>query len=127
MILKLLITNKGTNMFSFLFLLTLGGCMTTKMQIEEARKEIGGADCLAKLEEKLKKAHCTHLEIGGGKYEITIRCKKIDKERKNIWDTWWFRLSSSIFEIHPDQVEQVEKHTICIDPQFRIEAYPPEN
>ena len=113
-------------MFNFLFILTLGGCMTTKKQIEEARNEIDGVDCLIKLEAKFRESHCTRLEVKRGRHEIMIRCKKTDRDRKNFWDTWWFRMSSSMLQIHPDQIEQVENHTICIDPQVRIEAYPPE-
>ena len=113
-------------MFNFLFLLALNGCMTTKKQIEEARNEIDGVDCLLKIEQKLKENHCARLEVNRKQHEVLIRCLKVDRDRKNIWDTWWFRISSSILKIHPDQIEQIENHTICIDPQFRIEAYPPE-
>ncbi len=113
-------------MFNLLFLLTLGSCMTTNKQIEKARGVMGGVDCLVRLEKKLRKSHCSQLEVKRGMHQMVLRCKKVDRDRKNIWDTWWFRLSSSILEIHPDLIEEIEKHTICIDAQVRIEAYPPE-
>ena len=112
--------------FYFLFLLSMGGCMSNKKLIEQARSDIDGVNCLIKLEEKLKENHCSRLEVNRRRHEVMIRCLKVDRERKNFWDTWWFRISSSMLQIHPDQIQQVKEHTICIDPQFRIEAYPPE-
>ena len=113
-------------MLNLLFLLIFSGCMTNKKMIAQARRAIDGADCLVKFEKKLKENHCFNIEVDRRQHEVVIRCKKPNNQRENFWDTWWFRLSPSMLQIHPDQVDQVEEHTICLDPQFRIEAYPPE-
>ena len=106
--------------------LLLSGCMTTKKNIEKARTDIGASDCLRGLEAKLRENHCSRLEVSRARHEVSIRCMKVDRERKNLWDTWWFRISPSTLKIHPSQIETVEQHTICHDGQVRIEAYPPE-
>ena len=111
-------------MFNFLFLLSFSGCMTNKKMIEKARNEIGGVDCLIKLEKKFLENHCTSLDIHRERYYFLVRCKKTNKERKNFWDSWWFRISSIGLEIHPDYLANIEEHTICTDARFRIEAYP---
>ena len=116
----------GEYMLNLLFLIMIGGCVSNKKILEEARESIDGSDCLLKLEEKLIANGCKNLEVNRRKHEVLIRCKKVDNQRNNVWDTWWFRLSPSILKIHPDQLKTVEEHTICIDPRFRIEAYPPE-
>ena len=100
--------------------------MTAKKELERAKIEIGASDCLKGLELRLLENHCTKLQVTRGKHEVTVRCMKVDTQRKNFWDTWWFRITSSTLRVHPAQMDQVERHTICHDGQVRIEAYPPE-
>ena len=59
--------------------------------------------------------------------EFIFRCQKPDRFRKNFWDTWWFRLTSTGREWTPEKIDTVREHTICIDGRYRLEAYPPEN
>ena len=106
--------------------LLLSGCMTTKKKIEMAKIEIGASDCLRGLEAKLVENHCSRLEVNRTRHEVSIRCLKVDRQRKNLWDSWWFRISPSTLKVHPAQVKVVEQHTICHDGHVRIEAYPPE-
>ena len=110
----------------YFLILLLAGCVSNQKKIEIAKAEIDGANCLIKLEKKLLENHCKRINIRRGMNFAYIQCDKIDRERENFWDTWWFKITRSDIEIHSDDIEQVEKHTICIDPQFRIEAYPPE-
>ena len=111
-------------LLNFLFLLSFSGCMTNKKLLAQAKASIDGTNCLAKLEEKLKDNQCRRLEVVEREYEILVRCKKPNNQRKNFWDTWWFRISSSMLDIDAEQLPLVEEHTICIDARFRIEAYP---
>jgi len=112
------------NVFKFLFLLMFSGCMTNKKMLAQAKASIDGSNCLAKLEEKLRDNHCGRLEVVRKEHEILVRCKKPDNQRKNFWDTWWFRISSSMLDIDAEELLLIEEHTICIDARFRIEAYP---
>ena len=113
-------------MLNFLFILLLSGCAMTNKKLEKARFEIGASNCLKALENKLKNSHCTRLVVSRTKQDMTVRCLKVDRYRRDFWDTWWFRISPSSLKIHPTQVEEVEQHTICHDGNVRIEAYPPE-
>ncbi len=113
-------------MFNLMFVLLLSGCMTNKKMIENAREYMSGINCLKRLERKLEDNQCTKLEIFRERDQVVFRCHKIEKYKKNLWDTWWFRLTSSGRKFKPEDLVAVEAHTICIDPQFRIEAYPPE-
>ncbi len=78
------------------------------------------------LEAYVRSAGCPDVFMEQRTNEIIFRCKKPDKDRGSFWDNYWFRISPSILDINPDQLEDIEKHTICIDEQFRIEAYAPE-
>ena len=108
-----------------LLLSLLVGCMTNKKQIDRAKKELVG-QCLEQIEIKLKENHCPNIEIYENPGVMVFRCKKPDVSRENIWDTWWFRLTSSIIEWPEADIQEVEEHTVCIDARFRLEAYPPK-
>ena len=114
-------------MFNLIFVLLLSGCMTTnKRMIENAREYMSNVNCLSRLERKLEDSQCTKLEIFRGRDQVVFRCHKTEKLKKNLWDTWWFRLTSTGQKFEAEKLPVVEAHTICSDPQFRIEAYPPE-
>ena len=112
-------------MFNLLFILLFGSCMTNKKMLEKAKTEIVG-QCLEEVQFKMERNGCYDVEYCRGRTQIVFRCSKPDIRRNNFWDTWWFRLTSSIQEWKPELIETVEKHTICIDGRHRIEAYPPE-
>ena len=107
-------------------MLTIGSCATNKKLLSEARSALSGFSCLERVEARLKESKCHNIEIYRGTDSIVFRCHKPDIKRENFWDTWWFRLTSSMNKFEPKKLPIVEKHTICIDPQHRIEAYPPE-
>ena len=112
-------------MLNLLFALLFAGCITTKKQIEHARGQIIG-QCLEKIQAKLLENNCNNIEYYRGHDQFVFRCEKVDKMRKNMWDTWWFRLTSSIKEWPPEKLAIIEQHTICTDGLHRLEAYPPE-
>jgi len=112
-------------MMNLLFLLLFTGCMTNKKQLEVAKNQIYG-NCLEEIEIKLMGVGCDNLEYFRGKDQYVFRCLRPDRMRKSFWDTWWFRLTSSIKEWPDEMVAEVKHHTICLDGQYRIEAYPPE-
>jgi hypothetical protein len=113
-------------MINLLLIMLFSGCLTNKKQLDIARTEIIG-QCLDRIEEKLQNSGCPNIEYFKSQGVLVFRCKKPDVHRENFWDTWWFRLTSSILEWPEDKIQEVEEHTICIDGRFRLEAYPPED
>ena len=111
-------------MLSFLFMLLLSGCVTNKRTLKHVRGQLGNTECLTKLEKKLYENECFHLEAYRGRDQVVLRCQKPDIKRKNIWDTWWFRITSSKRKILVENLHIIKKHTICIDKDFRLETYP---
>ena len=114
-------------MLNFLFILLMSGCMSNKRMLNGAKNYMNGVNCYKKIERKLDDNHCTNLEIYRDDVQVVFRCMKVDRERKNIWDTWWFRITSPLLRIPPELILKIEEHTICIDAQIRLEAYPPED
>ena len=113
-------------MFSFLFAILMTGCMTNKRMLTHARSDLNNYNCLKQIEKKLKDNHCVRLEEYKDNIQVVVRCDKPDMRRKNLWDKWWFRMTSSTLQFPPELIVQVEEHTICIDSQIRLEAYPPK-
>ena len=93
--------------------------------LERAKVEVVGI-CLEEIEIKLMENNCRDIEVFRGKEQFVFRCQKPDRMRKNLWDSWWFRLTSSIKKWPDEIIDEVEHHTICIDGRHRLEAYPPE-
>ena len=100
--------------------------MTNKKMLSDAREVLSNINCLERVELKLKKNRCYNIEIYRGYDNVIFRCQKPNMKRKNFWDTWWFRLTSSSNKFEPKKLPIIEKHTVCFDSQYRIEAYPPE-
>ena len=113
-------------MMNLLFLLLFTSCMTNKKQLEIAKTQIYGI-CLEEIEIKLMENGCDNVEYFLGRDQFVFRCQRPDRMRKNFWDTWWFRITSSIKEWPEEVINEVRHHTICIDGRHRLEAYPPEN
>jgi len=114
-------------MFNIFFIgALLNGCMSNKHMLKDAREELNGFNCLERLETKLLESKCHSIRSYRGPNSIIFRCHKADIKRENLWDTWWFRLTSSLNKFDPKKLPIVDKHTICLDSQIRIEAYPPE-
>ena len=107
------------------FILSTMGCMKKDM-VKAARSAFSDNNCAKTLETYMRSAGCSDATIVNRDVEVIIRCKKPDSKRKNIWDTYWFRFTPSNLKIHDSQIDEIEKHTICIDPAHRLEAYPPE-
>ena len=59
-------------------------------------------------------------------YQWLIRCQKPDHIRGEFWDNYIFRFSPSVAVYEPNDLPVVDKHTICIDNDIRIEAFPPD-
>ena len=110
----------------FLLLLALTGCMTNKKMLNNAKNHMNNINCLKKIEKKFFENQGPNIEVYKERNLIVFRCKKPDIKRKNFWDTWWFRITSPILKIPPELALEIEQHTICIDSQIRLEAYPPE-
>ena len=106
-----------------LFLLSLMGCPKRHL-IKEARSAFTNEHCVKTLEVYMRNAKCEDVYLKKEPSAIIIKCKK-EEESVSIWDRYWFRISPSFLKIEPKQLEEVERHTVCIDKQHRIEAYPP--
>ena len=100
-------------------------CMTNKKMLERAKVEVVGI-CLEEIEIKLMENHCHDIEFFRGRNQFVFRCAKPDNMRKNLWDTWWFRLTPSTMKHPPEKIDEIKEHTICIDGRHRLEAYPPD-
>ena len=82
------------------------------------------SNCAAKLEEKLKAVGCNQLKTAKtSEWDILFLCIKEDKHRKHYWDNNVFRISPTIMYYNDEDQIWVDKHTICLDNEIRIEAY----
>ena len=107
------------------FILSTIGCMKKDM-IQMARGAFTNQNCAKTLETYMRSAGCSDVQMVQRPMELIIRCQKKDEARGKMWDNYWFRITPSILKIHEEQIEEVERHTICKDQSHRIEAYPPE-
>ena len=108
-----------------LFLLGLSGCLKKDM-VRTAKSAFTDSHCVKTLELYMRSAGCPEVEMVQRKQELVIRCKKDDAERGKFWDNYWFRITPAFLNIIPEQLPEVERHTVCHDNNHRIEAYPPE-
>lgn len=99
--------------------------MSNKRMLIHAKNHLSNYNCFKQIEGKLKDNHCVRLEVYKDGAQVVFRCNKPDRMRRNLWDTWWFRITSPILRLPPELILEIEKHTICIDSQIRLEAYPP--
>ena len=111
-------------MYLLLFL-SFSACMKKDL-LKSARSAFTNENCVKTLETYMRSAKCSELYVKQTDTEIILRCKKKDEERGIMWDNYWFRISPSALRIIPEQMPEIEKHTICIDNSHRVEAYPPE-
>lgn len=108
-----------------LYLLLLMGC-AKKSMVQMARSAFTNQNCVKTLETYMRSAGCSNIQVQQRQHELVLRCQKPDNERKNIWESHWFRISPSFLNIAQEQKAEIESHTICKDEMHRLEAYPPE-
>ena len=85
-------------------------------------------NCLLSLKQKLDDNNCPQLSYLTKDYsDSLLRCYKDELDRRNIWDTNWFRVSPIQTVYSPAQLEFIEEHTICVDGKWRIESYKPSD
>ena len=107
-----------------LFLLTLG-CVKQDRLLSSAKYAFNDNNCLKTLEAYVRSAGCPEIFLEQRENEILFRCKKPDNERGKFYDNYWFRISPSSLVPHEDVADEIEAHTICLDDNNRLEAYPP--
>ncbi len=106
-------------------LLMLSGCVKNGL-INKARNHFANEEnCLEILQKQVKKAGCEEIQVEYRKNSTLIRCDKPDKDRGRFWDNYIFRISPVSLKIDQRFLPEIEKNTICMDNQVRIEAYPP--
>ena len=110
---------------NFMILLMLAGCAKQGLINKAKNHFVGTDDCISTLKKRMEREECTSFEAKSGIAATLIRCYKPDKNRGRFWDNYIFRISSAKARISQDQLKQIEKHTICIDRNVRIEAWPP--
>ena len=108
-----------------LYLLLLGGC-AKKTMVSMARSAFTDENCVKTLETYMRTTGCSDVMTVKRNQELIIRCKKDDKDRSNLWDTYWFRITPEFLKISKDQIAEIERHTVCKDATHRVEAYPPQ-
>ena len=107
-----------------LLIMGIAGC-PKKDLVKEARSAFTNQNCARTLETYVRSAGCESVTTINRPMEVLFRCEKPDSKRGKVWDNYWFRISPSNLIIYTEQLPEVERHTICIDEQHRIEAYPP--
>jgi len=112
-------------MTTLLFLLMFG-CAKQDKLVQSAKYAFRDNNCLETLKAYVTSAGCPEMFVEERKNEVLFRCKKPDNERGKFYDNYWFRISHAGLTITEGALPEIEKHTICIDNQVRIEAYPPE-
>jgi len=111
-------------MLNILFVIILNlGCVKIS-HIDNARQTLSkGQNCLQSLRDNVEPL-CNRLDVRQrSNYDIIIRCHKPDENRRNMWDSYYFRLSDPNMSYSDKQKEIVDQHTICLDGGARIEAY----
>ena len=110
--------------FAFVILM-LGSCAKRSL-IQSAKFAFhNNTQCVETLREYMRAADCdSFLHREDGK-SITLRCYKDAGKRGKFWDNYWFRISPSSLVLHEDVIDEIEAHTICLDDDNRLEAYPP--
>ena len=89
---------------------------------------MGSENCLLALKQKLEDNGCVELNYITQDYsDALVRCHKKDIDRRNIWDTNWFRMSPIGMVYASPEAEFVKEHTICVDNIWRIESYDPND
>ena len=85
-------------------------------------------NCLLSLKQKLEENNCIELSYLTKDYsDSLLRCNKDELDRRNIWDTNWFRVSPIEVVYTPIEAAFIEEHTICVDNIWRIESYEPSD
>tara|TARA_B100000700_G_scaffold326316_1_gene437507 strand:+ start:3452 stop:3787 length:336 start_codon:yes stop_codon:yes gene_type:complete len=109
----------------FLLFLMLSGCAKNGL-IKKARNHFANEpSCLIVLGKQMEKAGCTQVLAERRQNSTLLRCNKEDKDRGRFWDNYIFRVSSVKAKIPQDHIKEIEKNTICIDKEVRIEAFAP--
>ena len=114
---------------NLIFILFFASCMTsTRSYIKIARGAFPkGLDCGETMKSELAKSGCVKLLVDeSSSNSAVIRCLKNDKDRGKFWDNWTFRITSAKIQLDPESFVEIRQHTICIDKNIRVEAYPPE-
>jgi len=92
-----------------------------------AKNYFADAGCARTLKYHMKMVGCKDIQVEQeSEHQWLVRCFKPDKLRGEFWDNYIFRISPSVALYNPEDLPIVEKHTICIDQDIRIEAYAPE-
>ena len=97
-----------------------------KDMVLAAKTAFTNENCVRTLKAYMQSSGCPEIKVYERNFEIILRCEKPDEKRGQVWDQYWFRITPAALEIDFKQNPEVEQHTICIDSQHRIEAYPPE-
>ncbi len=110
----------------YLLLFMLAGC-ASRNHMKDARTAMfeSKLDCLNTLRVNMENAGCKEMYFSQTRTSVTIRCKMPDGSHRNVWNSYNFRISSAKQALHPNDAEQIEKRTICIDDYTRIEAWKP--
>ena len=92
-----------------------------------ARNYFANTKCVETLKYHMKIAGCDGMQVEKETdYQWLIRCHKPDNLRGEFWDNYVFRISPSVAMYNAKDLSVVEEHTVCIDPNIRLEAFPPD-
>ena len=113
-------------MLALTFLLAFVSCAKHDKLLNSAKYAFNDNNCLETLKAYITSAGCPEMFVEERQNEVIFRCKKSDDERGKFYDNYWFRISHAGLVINESALPEIERHTVCIDSQVRIEAYPPD-
>lgn len=108
-----------------LFLLSLMSCHKPLSHVG-ARDYFANTNCVETLKYHMGLVGCRDMQVQKEtEYQWLVRCIKPNHARGEFWDNYIFRISPSVATYDSKDLKVVEKHTICMDQNIRIEAYHP--
>ena len=112
-------------MYLGFLILMLGSC--AKLSLLQSAKFAfrNNTQCVDRLKAYMNSAGCDKLLYKEDGHSVILRCYKDDSKRGKFWDNYWFRISPAGLMPNENDIVEIETHTICLDDNNRLEAYPP--
>ena len=112
------------------FILLILSCIKQSVKISfEDISEMKNNDvslCISGLKKELQDRGCDQMAYTRtSEFDIMIRCVKPNSQRKDMWDTYVFRLAPPFVKGSESDEQFFQNHKICEDALWRVEAYKP--
>ena len=115
-------------MYLILLLLSLSCSQKQALNHHSVKEVFIGNNCIETLKSHMAAAGCSQLYYKHlSEVDIMFRCAKDDADRGEFWDNYIFRVSPAWLTYTAADKKVIMEHTICMDHEIRLEAYPPED